>query len=99
MEEALHAQLATLEARCKSNTHRINELAADQQALHALTASVSVLASRQESIESDVSEIKTDVKEMKALPTSRWEMVIRAVITAVAAGIVGFALARMGIGG
>lgn len=99
VEDAWYVQLAALEARCKSNTHRIDELAADNQALHTLTASVSVLASKQESIESDVSEIKSDVKELKALPASRWETLWKAAVTAVVAGVIGFALACLGLGG
>jgi hypothetical protein len=47
----------------------------------------------------NVDEIKADVKSIKALPGSRWEAVVKGVITAILAGLIGFALARLGMGG
>lgn len=46
-----------------------------------------------------MNEIKTDVKALKALPGSRWEGLIKAVVTAIVAGLVGYALALAGLGG
>ena len=99
MDDGLQAQIASIEARCKSNTHRIDEIEADNKALHQLATSVEVLATKQETIEANVTEIKDDVKSLKALPGSRWEAILKAALTAVIAGLVGFALARFGIGG
>lgn len=98
MDDGIQAQIASVEARCKSNTHRIDELEADNKALHQLAASVQVLAAKQQTIEENVSEIKADVKSLKALPAGRWEAVIKGVITAIIAGLIGFALARLGLG-
>ena len=81
------------------NQHRIDELEADNKALHQLATSVEVLATKQETIESNVNEIKTDVKALKALPGSRWEGLIKAAVTAIVAGLVGYALALAGLGG
>lgn len=99
MDDGIQAQIASLDARCKSNTHRIDELEADNKALHQLATSVEVLATKQETIEESVNEIKTDVKALKALPASRWEGLIKAAVTAVVAGLVGYALALAGLGG
>ena len=98
MDDGIQAQIASVEARCKSNTHRIDELEADNKALHQLATSVEVLATKQETIEANVTEIKDDVKSLKALPAGRWEAVIKGVITALIAGLIGFALARLGLG-
>ena len=70
MDDGIQAKLAEIEARSKSNTHRINDLEEDNRALHALATSVEVLATKQDTIESTVQEIKTDVKELKAVPGS-----------------------------
>ena len=99
MDDGIQAQIASLDARCKSNTHRINDLEADNKALHQLATSVEVLATKQEAIEENVNEIKTDVKSLKALPASRWEGLIKAVVTAIVSGLVGYALALAGLGG
>ncbi len=99
MDDGIQAQIASLDARCKSNTHRIDDLEADNKALHQLATSVEVLATKQEAIETSVAEIKADVKSLKALPASRWEAIIKAVVTAIVAGLVGYALALAGLGG
>ncbi len=98
MDDGIQAQIASVEARCKSNSHRIDELEADNKALHQLATSVEVLATKQETIEENVNEIKADVKSLKALPGSRWEAVVKGVITALIAGLIGFALAKLGGG-
>lgn len=96
--ESWGEKLVELEERAKSNSHRISDLEADNKALHQLTASVEVLATKQETIEANVTEIKDDVKSLKALPGSRWEAVVKGVITAILAGLIGFALAKLGLG-
>lgn len=97
MDDEIQAYVAALDARCKSNQHRIDELEADNKALHQLATSVEVLATKQETIESNVNEIKTDVKALKALPGSRWEGLIKTAVTTIVAGLVGWALAQIGI--
>lgn len=99
MDDGIQALVAEINARCKSNTHRIDDLEADNKALHQLATSVEVLATKQEAIEENVNEIKADVKSLKAVPASRWEGLIKAVVTAIVAGLVGYALAQAGIGG
>ena len=99
MDDGIQAQIASLDARCKSNTHRIDELEADNKALHQLATSVEVLATKQETIEESVNEIKTDVKALKALPASRWEGLIKPAVTTIVAALVGYALALSGLGG
>ena len=97
MDDGIQALVASIEARCKSNTHRIDELEADNKALHQLATSVEVLATKQETIEANVSEIKDDVKSLKAIPGGKWEALVKAALTAVVGALVGFALAHAGI--
>ena len=98
MDDGIQAKIAEIEQRAKSNSHRINDLEEDNRALHQLATSVEVLATKQETIEENVNEIKADVKSLKALPGSRWEAVVKGVITALIAGLIGFALAKLGGG-
>ena len=67
MDDGIQAKIAEIDARSKSNTHRIDDLEADNKALHQLATSVEVLATKQEAIEENVNEIKADVKSIKAL--------------------------------
>ena len=97
MDDGIQAKIAEIDARSKSNTHRIDDLEADNKALHQLATSVEVLATKQEAIEANVSEIKDDVKRLKAIPGGKWEALVKAVLTAIVGALVGFALAHAGI--
>ena len=70
MEDLKHyddAAIALIDARGKSNTHRINELTEHQVALDRLVTSVEVLATKQETVEGDVKEIKELAALLQAL--------------------------------
>ena len=97
MDDGIQALVASIDARCKSNTHRIDDLEEDNRALHTLATSVEVLATKQETIESNVQEIKTDVKELKAVPGSKWEALVKTILTALSGGLVAYALFRLGL--
>ena len=97
MDDGIQAKIAELEARSKSNTHRIDDLEADNKALHQLATSVEVLATKQEAIEANVSEIKDDVKSLKAIPGGKWEALVKTILTALAGGLVAYALFRLGL--
>ena len=97
MDDGIQAKIAEIEACSKSNTHRINDLEEDNRALHTLATSVEVLATKQETIEANISEIKDDVKSLKAIPGGKWEALVKATVTAIVGALVGFALAHAGI--
>ena len=97
MDDGIQALVASIEARCKSNTHRIDDLEADNKALHQLATSVEVLATKQEVIEANVSEIRDDVKSLKAIPGGKWDALVKATVTAIVGALIGFALAHAGI--
>lgn len=97
MDAEIQTKIAEIEARSKSNTHRIDDLEADNKALHQLATSVEVLATKQEAIEANVSEIKDDVKSLKAIPGGKWEALVKTILTALAGGLVAYALFRLGL--
>ena len=97
MDDGIQAKIVEIDQRSKSNTHRIDDLEADNKALHQLATSVEVLATKQEAIEANVSEIKDDVKSLKAIPGGKWEALVKAALTAIVGALVGFALAHAGI--
>lgn len=97
MDDGIQAKIAEIDARSKSNTHRIDDLEADNKALHQLATSVEVLATKQETIEANISEIKDDVKSLKAIPGGKWETLVKTILTALAGGLVAYALFRLGL--
>lgn len=78
--------------RTESNTHRIDKLEERQDNLDRLVSSVATLATEQEHIKVDVTEIKTDVKALTERPAKRWDAVITAVITSVIGIFIGLLL-------
>lgn len=90
-------RLTEVEERSKSNTHRIDELEKRQDNLEELTGTVRVLALREENVEADVKEIKSDVKSLTSKSGQRWDNLVTQIITILVAAIAGFILAQIGL--
>ncbi len=97
MEIKIEHRLTEVEDRSKSNQHRIGELEKRQDNLDDLVGTVKVLADREERVETDVKEIKDDVKSLANKPAKRWDSLVDKVIITVAAAVVGFILAKIGL--
>lgn len=96
-QEELNVKLTGVDARSKSNTHRIDKLESRADALESLASSVRVLATKQESMDSDVKEIKADVKTLTEKPAKWWDCLIDKLIWTLTAAVAGFLLARIGL--
>lgn len=99
MEEKLDIEhrLTTVEDRSKSNTKRLEEVEKRQNNLDELVSTVKVLAVREENVESDVREIKSDVKSLKDLPGKRWNAVVEKVLLVIVGMVVTFLFTKMGL--
>ena len=97
-----HEELIALthdnEQRSKSNAHRIDKLEEQQKQLSDLVSAVAVLAERQSQIGDDVDDIKREIKVLAEKPAKRWDGVVDKIISAIIAAIMGYALARIGLG-
>lgn len=94
-EQEMSVKLAETESRAKSNTHRIEKLEQRQDDLDKLATAVEVLASREQSVESDVKEIKADVKTITEKPGRRWDALVDRVLYL----LVGAAVSALAMGG
>lgn len=81
----------------KSNKIRIDNLEEEQKELRNLTAAVSGMVAEQKNMRSDLTEMKTDLKEIKEKPAKRWDMTADKVLTLVITAIVAFMLAKIGL--
>lgn len=97
-----HEELIALthdnEQRSKSNTHRIDKLEEQQKQLSDLVSAVAVLAERQNQIGDDVNSIKRELKTLAEKPVKRWDGIVDKIISTIIAAIMGYALARIGLG-
>lgn len=90
-------RLTEVEERSKSNSHRITNLEQRQDNLDELVGTVKVLAVREENVETDVKEIKSDVKSLTNKSGQRWDGLVDKIIMTIVAAIIGFILARFGM--
>lgn len=90
-------RLTDVENRARSNSHRIDEIEKRQDNLDELVSTVKVLAVREENVENDVKEIKNDVKGLTGKAGQRWDSLVDKIILTIAAAIVGFVLAQVGM--
>lgn len=90
-------RLTAVEERAKSNTHRIDQIEKRQGTLEDLVSTVKVLAVREENVENDVKEIKSDVKTLTDKPGKRWDSLVDKVLMTLIAALVGFLLAKIGL--
>ena len=97
MEVRIEHRLTEVEERAKSNSHRLDEIEKRQDNLEELTSTVKVLAVREENVEKDVKEIKTDVKNLSDKPGKRWDNLVDKIVWAVAAALIAFILSKIGL--
>ena len=82
MDENLAVALQEVKDRSLRNEGRIKKLEENQQALNDLALSVRELATDQDNMKNDITEIKTDVKVLTAKPAKRWDGIVDKVLYA-----------------
>ncbi len=93
----IYATLSALEQRSKSNSHRLDALERQTEAVNHLATSVAVMAEKVESTGEKVDGLCVDVQEIKQKPGKRWETIVTTVLTALISAVVGYFLARLGL--
>ncbi|WMI80342.1 hypothetical protein [Anaerotignum sp. MB30-C6] len=91
-QDEISEKLVEVDARSKSNKHRLGAVEKRQDNLEQLTNAFSVMQKEQEYIKEDVSEIKADVKTLAEKPARRWENIVERVLSAMIGAVVGFFL-------
>ena len=97
MEREFEHRLTEVEGRSERNAQRLDEVEKRQENLDKLTTSVSLLAEREERVESDVKEIKSDVKGLAEKPAKRWDTLTETIFLTVAAAVIAYLLGRVGL--
>lgn len=99
MDDANVILLTETEARSKSNQKRIDSLEKQRDDLTALTKSITELAVEQRHMNSELKEIKADIKahgekiiDIEKNPSKRWEKLVDCAIAALVAAIVAYIL-------
>lgn len=82
-------RVASIEARCKSNTHRLDQLEKSNEALTEMAASIKLLAYQQGESNKKIDAIDHKVSALEAEPGKRWKSFIGYVIAAICSAGVG----------
>ena len=80
--------ISEVEARAKSNSHRIDRLERDCEALNRLAISVEVLAGEQKNMIEKISSVDEKVGELEKIPAKRWDALVGYVLSAMASSAV-----------
>lgn len=99
--EEMAVKLAEVDARSKSNTHRLDEMDEKVDTLNRLATAVEVMATEQKHQTETMAEIKTDVNTLgtkvdaiEKKPAKRWDGMVDKVLY----GLVGAIVTAMGAG-
>ena len=90
-------KLQEVESRSKINTHRIDALEKNQDAINQLATSTAVMAQNISTMGDRIDSMGNDIKDLKEIPASRWKFVVEKAIYVLVAGIIGFALSKFGM--
>ncbi len=100
-QEEMAVRLTEVDARAKSNTHRIDDLEEQFDILHKLATSMKVMAEKMEyqaetinRIEADVNSIGKKVDTIEKKPAKRWDGMVEKIFW----GIVGVLATAVGAG-
>lgn len=97
-KRSFEIRLTEVDARSKSNTHRLGDVERKLEDNERMLASISVIAKRQDDMDGDIKEIKSDVKSLTTKPAKQWEAVVEKVILAVVAAVMTYVLTHVGLG-
>lgn len=95
--DACEHRLTSVEERSKSNTIRLDELEKRQDDLDELVGTVKVLAVREENVEINVKEIKSDVKNLTNKPAKKWENITETIMVVIITAFITYILSTIGI--
>lgn len=90
-------RLTEVEERSKSNSHRLDDVEKRQDNLDNLVATVGVLATKEESIEKTVDEVRCDVKTLVNKPAKRMDSIIDKIIMTIIGAVLGYILVKIGL--
>lgn len=79
------------------NEGRIKKLEEESGVLHQLATSVAVMAEQLKTLNTGVSTLSGEVEELKEKPGKRWDSLVDKIVWAIAAALIGFALAQIGL--
>ena len=79
------------------NEGRIKKLESEHDVLQKLATSVAVMAEQIKNMNGSISTLTEEVEDLKEKPGKRWDSLMEKIFWAVAAALIGFVLAKIGL--
>ena len=79
------------------NQARIEKLEKGQEEFRDLVSAVNGMVVEQKNIRNDLTEMKSDVKQIKEKPAKRWDSAIDKILTLIISAVVLYILAQLGL--
>jgi len=95
MDSEIIIKLTEVDSRSKSNTHRIEKLEEQQEALTSIATSVAVMANEQKTMTRKMNDIDFKVGKLEQVPKNRWNKVVDILIAALMGGAITFLFTRI----
>ena len=95
--EELAIKLQEVKDRSVRNEGRIKKLEEEQGVLQKLATSVAVMAEQIKTMNTNVTALTIKVDKLEEKPAKKWDGLVDKIIWAVAAALIGFALAQIGL--
>lgn len=96
-DEEIARKIQEVDDRSRSNTKRLNEVELKLQDNSKMLENIARISQRQDDMESDLKEIKSDVKMLTGKPAQRWESIVNTIILGIVGALVAAALAVFGL--
>lgn len=97
MNLSVEHRLTEVEERSKTNNHRIDKLEKSTEAINNLAISLRVMAEKQDQVADAVDRLDGKVTALEARPGKRWDRLVDKIILTMAAAVIGYALANIGL--
>lgn len=97
-ETEIAGRLSAVEQRSKSNSHRLDAVEKNTEAVNHLATSVAVMAERMEVTGAKVDGLCSDMQDLKAEPGKRWKFVVEKAVYIAVSAVMGYILAKFGLG-
>lgn len=98
-QEEMIERVVDVDTRARSNTRRIEKIETKQEELNDLVTSVAVIAQKQVQMETNIEEIRTDVRTLIGKPAKRWDSIVDTIYKVIITAAVSALLLKLGIGG
>lgn len=95
--EQIALKLQETTDRSLRNEGRIKKLEGENEVLHQLATSVAVMAEQMKTMNASVSTLTGKVEELEEKPGKRWDAMIDRIVWAIAAALIAYVLAKVGI--